>query len=247
MAEQTKKKRQHYVPRVVLREFSPDGGSISLVVLGTGQRIDGASLKAQCYEDYFYGEDPAVENAFAKVEGEYHSALGDFSAERLEGLSEADLFLIRFLVHLQKARTVGAAEELNQLHDTVAKQVLSKDARRLAEIGLNLDDIRIGVERPQNERLVQCAMTAPLVFDLEVRFLIAGHKLGFVTSDHPVVACNQWAENHPRFQYYQGNAGLAARGLQYFLPVSPRVCIAMYDAEVYRYGSPKRKVCQIRP
>ena len=34
-----------------------DGRSVALLVLKTGQRISGASIKSQCYEDYFYGDD----------------------------------------------------------------------------------------------------------------------------------------------------------------------------------------------
>ena len=42
-------KRQHYVPRMILRSFSNDGKRISLLV--DGRRIDGASLRDQCQED----------------------------------------------------------------------------------------------------------------------------------------------------------------------------------------------------
>ena len=63
-----KKKRQHYVPRFLLKNFSADKRRIALEVLATGRRVDDAQLKAQCYRDYFYGKDEVLENAFAKLE-----------------------------------------------------------------------------------------------------------------------------------------------------------------------------------
>src|SRR2546427_219268 len=84
MAQEAKKKRQHYVPKLILRRFSPDERSLTMVVLGTGKRIENASLKEQYYEDYFYGKDGAIEEAFAQLEGKFSDALGDLSCLHLE-------------------------------------------------------------------------------------------------------------------------------------------------------------------
>jgi hypothetical protein len=59
-----KTKRQHYVPRMILRNFSRDGKRISLVT--GGKRIYNTGLRDQCQEDYFYGADQIMEESFAK-------------------------------------------------------------------------------------------------------------------------------------------------------------------------------------
>lgn len=59
-------KRQHYVPRMLLRNFTKDGKRISLIV--DGKRIDGASIGKQCYGDYFYGSDNVMEKSFSDSE-----------------------------------------------------------------------------------------------------------------------------------------------------------------------------------
>ena len=63
-----KKKRQHYVPQFVLRNFSPDGKSVSTFVLETGELHPNASVRGQCAKDHFYGREPHMENAFAESE-----------------------------------------------------------------------------------------------------------------------------------------------------------------------------------
>ena len=56
-----KKKRQHYVPRFILRNFASDERKRTICVQTPEQTILNASLRDQCYSDYFYGADGAVE------------------------------------------------------------------------------------------------------------------------------------------------------------------------------------------
>lgn len=237
-----KKKRQHYVPRLILREFSQDGRSISLVVIGTGQRVDGASVANQCYEDYFYGMDGALEDAFGSAEGDFKSAVSDLGREHLEGLSDADIVQIRLFVHYQAHRTFGAAEEADALADGLAKRILAAGRDFDEE---DLENIHISLTKPQFLNLYQAASLQPLLLDLEVKFLISEKDLGLIVSDHPVVQANHWAEHHPDFRGFSGTHGIALRGLQWFLPLSPKVCLAIYDPGTYCYGSPKRRTCTI--
>lgn len=69
-------------------------------------------------------------------------------------------------------------------------------------------------------------------------------RIGFILSDDPVVRVNQFAECHPKFRRYEGITGLAAKGLQIFLPLSATVCCVLYDANTYRCGGDQR-VCRL--
>jgi len=40
-----------------------------------------------------------------------------------------------------------------------------------------------------------------------------------------------------------GAAGLASKGLQLFLPISPEICVLVYDPSTYEYGSTRRRAC----
>jgi hypothetical protein len=62
-------KAQHYVPRMLLKHFSTDKKRIDVFILKKMKLINGVSIKNQCYENYFYGEDGRIEKALADLEG----------------------------------------------------------------------------------------------------------------------------------------------------------------------------------
>lgn len=237
------KKRQHYVPRLILREFSQDRATTSVLVLDSGDAIHGASINRQCFENYFYGEDGKVEDTLAQIEGLFATLLGDRSPERLEALTDADMLLLTFFVQLQRGRTVAAAEQISEQTDSFLKAALAGDPR-LNDLG-DLDQFRIGSDRPQSESLFYAALAWPLLLDLKLKFLVPNGKLGFVVSDDPVILYNQYAEHHPIYRHHPATVGLAMKGLQVFLPLSPRLCFALFDPLSYEYGSPNRRVVSL--
>lgn len=237
------KKRQHYVPRLILRAFSRDRATTSVLVLDSGDAIHGASINRQCFENYFYGEDGKVEDSLAQVEGLFAALLGDRSPERLEALTDADMLLLTFFVQLQRGRTVAAADQISEQTDSFWRAALAGDPR-FNDLG-GLDQFRIGSDRPQSESLYYAALAWPLLLDLKLKFLVPNGKLGFVVSDDPVILYNQYAEHHPIYQHHPATVGLAMKGLQVFLPLSPRLCLALFDPTSYEYGSPNRRVVSL--
>ncbi len=242
-------KRQHYVPRFVLRKFSADGHRISLIVLEDGKRIDNAPLKQQCYADYFYGADNIMEKSFADEEAKVSRLLGDLSREHLESLTEEAIDPLRFFMAYQLARTKGAAERLNAFVDSMLKPAmkgtiaLNKKSEVTPE---DVDLVKIGYTEPQGEAIWQAAKSTPLFYDLAVKFITTDRTPGFVIADHPVVAYNQFAEHHDVLKRYPTSTGIALKGLQLFMPLSPSVVLAVFDPSVYEYGG-KSLVCRAGP
>lgn len=93
--------------------------------------------------------------------------------------------------------------------------------------------------------LENIAYLEPIMLDMKIKFLINNTSQKFILSDDPVVVHNQFAENHPRFKNALNTAGLAVRGLQMFFPVSPTLCIAMYDPGRYEYGKKNGQICTV--
>jgi len=219
-------KRQHYVPQMILRRFSDDNATTGLIVLKDGRRIERAPFKQQCYGDYFYGDDQVIENSFAASETTVGAYLGDLSKSHLESLSNDDLRRLKVFVHYQLLRTQGAAKSASNF---LAEHVRSM-VRGTAQLNDNLDvlegidDVNIRFKNMQLETTWQAAKTTPVVMDLCVKFLFG---TGFIIGDHPV---------HPVFSKYPATNGLALKGLQLFMPLSPRVTLAVYDPGVYDYG-----------
>jgi hypothetical protein len=226
-------KRQHYVPRLLLRKFSDDGKSISLAMLDSGKIVSNASIKGQCYEDYFYGDDGVMEKSFEREETLVGGYFAELSAARLESLGHDVHDNLRRFVHYQHMRTLAAATALS---DGFSAFIKTAFAPALESHGLPhdaLDHVRIELTNPQSEVLWSALCSTPLLEDLAVRFIMTSGTTGFVISDHPVVAYNQFAQMHPKFRHYPFTTGLPDKGLQMFLPLSPHVVLAVYDPGTY--------------
>lgn len=245
-----KKKKQHYVPRFLLRNFSTNKRSLRGLVLDSGIAFEEGGIAQQCYEDYFYGKDGELENSFAAEEAKIASLLQDLSQQGLESIPIEDLGRIVFFMHYQKYRTFSAAEYVDDLADAHLKALIKPTLPVTLENGLviteeNLDLARVRTSMPQLRSLFVGAGFTPLLLDLEIKFLLRGDPPGFMISDNPVAFYNQFIEHNKDLQHCKGSTGLAVKGLQMFLPVSPNVCIAVYDPTTYCYGSPARRSCSV--
>lgn len=240
-------RRQHYVPRMILRNFSNDGKRISLVT--GGKRIDDASLRDQCQESYFYGADQVMERSFAKEEAELSAFFGDLNPDRFVALDDEAVYKLRLFVAYQLARTRGAAEHYSKVAGAFAKQTLHDALALNGHETLkpeNLDLVEFGIKNAQNEAIWQAAKSNPVLFDMGVKFIKTTRTPGFVVADHPVVAYNQFAEHHALLSQYPTSTGLAAKGLQLFMPLSPSMVLTVYDPATYQYGG-KSMVCTAGP
>ncbi|MEM9226806.1 MAG: DUF4238 domain-containing protein, partial [Verrucomicrobiota bacterium] len=64
-------KKQHYVPKFYLRKFTNNDRLINLFNIDTESAVHGASLKHQCYKEYFYDKDGTMENMFQLIERDF--------------------------------------------------------------------------------------------------------------------------------------------------------------------------------
>ncbi len=232
-------KRQHYVSQMQMGKFSRDGKRTSMVILDTGKRRRDVGIREQCCRDYFYGKDLVMEKAFSDAEGKFADTLGDLSAARLQSISDVEIIHLRLYVLFQHRRTLRAATGIERMAEAVLKELLQP---RAVAAGIDLRSVRIRPKDPQLFALASAAVAAGTIADLPVKFLLHDRKVGFVISDHPVAISNQFVEHHPRLSHCYGAGGLLVKGIQLIMPVSPRVCIVMYDPQTYTCGSPQSRV-----
>jgi hypothetical protein len=244
-----KTKRQHYVPRMILRNFSSDAEKRRISLVAGGKRIYGTSLRDQCQEDYFYGADQVMEDSFAKEEARMATFFGDLAPERFASLEDDDVHQLRLFVAYQHARTRAAAEHLSAFIGSFLKEaargtaVLNQDADMTGE---DIDAVEVRMTNAQNEAIWHAAKSHPILLDMHVKFIKTARTPGFIIADHPVVAYNQFAEHHPVLSRYPTSAGLASKGLQMFMPLSPGMTLALFDPATYEYGG-KGCVCTAGP
>ena len=223
-------KRQHYVPRFYLKRFSPDGKSINIWNLRSKQKIVSASLRDQCYKDYFYGKQLDVEKGLGI--NEYLTAnILEFVDKRCNlppPLSLEHLAIILYVIS-QHGRTKYAADEADEMHDQVMKQLYRQP---MQSKGIDIDQFNITSEDALLFNLGIVVQCYPLLLDLAYKLLLNKTDVEFVTSDNPVVLYNQLFS----FRKFGSNSGLAQKGLQIFLPISPKSALVFYDRNVYTVG-----------
>ena len=109
-----------------------------------------------------------------------------------------------------------------------------------------LDRVKLTHPNGVGEAIWLTAKTTPLVRDLAVKFLSTSRDRGFVIGDHPVVAMNQFAEDHPKLSRLGNITAPVAKGLLLFLPLSSSLSVVLYDPKTYEFDV-SRRVCNIGP
>ena len=227
-------KKHHYVPRFYLKRFSKNKKSINIFNLPSKRKILSASLKDQCHKKYFYGEESDVEKALSDLESE--AARVFHQIDHSETLPTPNTFEYEMLfVHMliQYGRTAYMADAIEEMAGKAIKCLFHNN---LEEYQLDFDQFKIGLEEPGKSSLAITAQQLPFVLDLECKLVINRTSEDFVTSDNPVGMYNQLLS----FRKFGSNIGLACRGLQIFLPISPDKYLLFFDPEVYRIGNQNR-------
>jgi hypothetical protein len=236
------KKNHHFVPQLILRRFSADERTVSLHHFGSRRTIvDTAPISDQCSQDYFYGRDPALEDSFGFTEGKFSQLLQKLESCDFGELPLDDRIAVILFTHYQRNRTAAAADKVNNQNEALLKDLAAQNPDTA---DIDPASYRIKFDYQQILALKAAGDATLLTADLEVKFLVNDRKMGFVISDAAVAGYNQFAEHHPLFTHWRGYSGVASKGLQWFYPISPRVCIAVYDPTTYCYGSPKSRVCR---
>lgn len=233
-------KRQHFVPKYTLRRFScdpkrkPEPRQINLVNIAQLKIIRGASLREQCYRDYFYGKNTAVEKRLGDLEG-YFSTLTRTMIDT-KSINEPDGWHLVQMVALQKARTMFAEEDINSIADRLIKLAMHN---RIEEEALRR--IKISVKDAASYNIAQALTLSPLVLDLKRLLIVNQTDVPFVIADNPVVCTNWFA----RTRHPHRSTGLTRSGLQMLLPLSPHVALLMHDSNVYWTDS-QRNVIRLK-
>ncbi len=225
------KKRQHYVPQFYLKNFSETKSSISTFNLEKKILIKNASIRDMCKKEKFYGDDNKVEN-FLNDEIEQKSA--DIIKRIIETnefpTSQDDLIKLLMFILVSEARNLKSGDSTSKLYDFFAKKMLEGDPE-FNKLDIDLDTLEIKLNTPTNYLIYQALRSVPLILDLEgVIILNDTSDRMFITSDNPMVRYNSFYMSK---NYQNRGYGLVTRGLQLFMPISPKVCLLLYDELAY--------------
>ena len=204
-----KHEKQHYVPKVYVRKFSPDHRSICIWNIRRKRKILQANLANQCYARYFYRENLEMETTLGHLESMTNAALLRLTGEEVPPeRGSLDHFFIMLFVLTQLGRTKAAEHSLRESITKMNAHLgpdpgeFAMDPDEFAEAHGNLP--QFGVQ----------TMLSAVLFptDLRYKLMINGTDNKFVTSDTPVVLYNQLFYFERRFS----NTDFRTRGYRYF-------------------------------
>ena len=217
------KRNQHFVPQFYLRVFQSAPKRIHLYDLRRMEPRKHVGIKGQCYKRYFYGKDNKIEDALGELEGTSAKILqGIVDARKIpRRRSKAHLDMLTF-VCLQHLRTQKRTRAIHHIFHKLLWRTYN-DMGELPE-GIVLDHLEL-------IKLSLSMIPAALehIRDLKPHLLVSRSEL-FITSDAPVYTYNQYCEGIRD----RGTTGLASRGLQIFVPISPSLLLVLYDSRVYK-------------
>ena len=232
------KKKQHYIPQFYLKLFSIHSAGTALAIYNIPSRkfIPNAKLKNQACRNYFYGSNLNNENNLAIIESHSSSVIKKIIANNAPPiqLSEEHHTILTFATFL-KNRTVYAADQQDELVDKLLKKAYGQHPL----VRDNIDKFHIHLTDPIGTILSTAALNLPIAFDLAIKVIRNDTPKAFIISDNPVVFYNQFLEQRKKSG---GITGLACKGLQILLPLSPHHYLIFYDSEVYGIGGQQASI-----
>lgn len=241
MAQKNDKRKQHYVPKCYLRNFTNGDEFISTFLHSKNKFVKKASLNSVVCEEYLYGEDLVIEKKFENLEGNWakaFKAVNKIEDTADDGAKEI-VCQIKTFIAFQYSRTLrvfDAQKNLeNFLYNFIYENAVPEESAR------NVLQKYI----PKNHNLMEApfnvsAKSIEVFKDLDLLLIENYSEIDFVTSDNPVVLYNKFLCNRK----FQGNYGLSAVGICIFLPLSPRLCFCLFDPKIY-FSTNNKNRCTI--
>ncbi len=219
------KHRHHYVSRFYLQAFASAPKRIHIFNLKRERGFEHGSLRDQCYSHRLYGDTDELEDAFGKLEGQVASVIHRVASTHQppEPGSPDYVWLLSFVV-LQMLRTTGARDRIQRSSTAFTKKVFDHTPPPAGFVPNQDESLVLSLRNLGN-------MTAGLD-GLRMHTIIAPAGGEFITSDNPVYRYNQYCEGI----LWSGVTGALCKGLQVFLPLTPRVSLLLFDGGVYKVG-----------
>lgn len=231
MAKEDKRKKQHFVPQLYLKNFSSQEKKFSLLNIKKNQVVNDVPYMDQCYEDYFYGSDKKWENELSRLEGKWASIFDKIILNASYYPSHEEISLIKEFVVYQAHRTPSINNQIKEYGWKLIETAVNM------QYGKTLDIIDPKIKQQVKIQFIKEKMSNTSQMCLEIsknvvkaikdlNLLIINYtgSIDLVTSDNPIIFYND---------YCIYSTGLSQAGLIIFFPVSSRKLIVIYDSKMY--------------
>jgi hypothetical protein len=228
----TENRKQHYLPKFYLKNFSEDDKQVCVYHLKSGKGII-SPIDSTCQEKYFYGKDSKFEKGLSDIETYQAQVIKKIiETSDIEILSLEEQFnLLSFLI-LQYARTKEAkntSEKWVEFHVEHYLKPLMKSHPELKKYRPEeIDRLKITVPNFYKYTMGVALSSIEGIFDLKLLLLINKTEKPLITSDAQVIL-NNIVKLKKRSMI-----GLFSPGLQIFCPLTDSIGLLLIDPLAYK-------------
>lgn len=238
-----KNKNQHIVPQFYQRLFSNDDETIGKYVIKTKEINLRSSIKKTACGNYFYEDKDSIqskgqtiESSIGVIESGASIAIKRLARDGETPLSSKEHQFLYTFIGLQILRTKAFVKRTEDVSENTLKELNTKVKDVYPNLVIKKDI------KPQIESLKHAASMTLSLLDLRCKVLeISVPDAFFLTSDNPVSQFNLFLYRNNIY-----NQGPALVGALVFLPISPVKGVLLYDSQIYKIGTMKRNVVNIK-
>lgn len=228
-------KNQHYVPQLLLRRFAIEE-RVNVYDITRKQLRLNQNIKNVCAGNYTYDKDNTVEKFLNEhIETPVAAELERLANSRHRVSSAPSSTLLRFLL-VQLARTRQAYSNNIDFINSMMQTVFVELSRLNGLDTAAASRVRLEPKEPReilSYISIYAATQYQLLADLSVSIIINETHEEFILSDHPIFQHNWYLRDSNELL---ANS-ITARGIQFFVPISPSVTCCLYDSSIYAYRS----------
>jgi len=231
MSKKADKTYNHYVPQFYLKNFSGNN-SIGVYSFDSNRFVKEAAIRNNAGRDFLYGQDSSLEDWFGKLEGIWATIIRNILLYEKTPIDSVEYTYLLMFVYLSDVRIAEIADDFKRSKLEEGKNV----ARMLADQGKIevsddfIENLDVQIDRPNLSYIQGMKNIIPIIADLCPLIIVNESKIGFITSDVPVVKYNQWFLERG----YKHPYGFGHMGCQCFMPLSAKICFCLYDDTVYK-------------
>lgn len=204
-----------------------------MYILKRKKYINCASIKKIACKEYLYGDNNLIENTLANDESVWSKIIGKIIDTEKIVLNQEEYLMLLLFISMSEARTSLTADNNNAQLATLSKLIL-----KMKDIPNGNVDIKYDIP---NLVPLKCAIEIiPVLTDLDFLLIVNESNRGFITTDNPVVRYNQFFVSRNYCRSY----GYGQIGIQLFVPLSPKICLCIYDSVMYT--SKTKNIVKIR-
>jgi hypothetical protein len=227
-------KNQHYVPQLLLRNFATNDRVVVYDLARSQYRVD-QHVRGVCSENYLYDQDNSVEKILSEqIEGPAAGGLKKLTEPHID-VRQPSTELLTFMRTPEAFDQImgfiqSGADALKSSADALIKSIYEQNEWEGRRPRLELT-INSGRSTILSYAALESSLSVPLISDLAGCLLWNDSIEEFIVSDHPVFQTNSYlnGSDDPRA------ASIAAKGTQFFMPISPTLTYCLYDPKIYAY------------